>query len=186
MVIIPRTSSDRCSGLIVDTRAGAGRSRAMWAAFGSAARPRRDGGNRPVAAVSTSWSATAGPGTNAAGKDVKTRSHKDFQSTIKLVFSRVFLQCICALSGFVLNAGKSVPAGHLKQIHPQTPASALCPSHTRPSALSAARSAGSRKAGSPQPPPPPDRTWITLPDGTGTLISLLFSFLGAVPGASSV
>src|SRR3954447_22038053 len=56
----------------------------------------------------------------------------------------------------------------------------------RPSCLSAAAACGARSAGSPQPPPPPDSTWITLPGGTGTLISLLFSFRGAAPGASSV
>src|SRR6185437_5990295 len=87
------------------------------------------------------------------------------------------------------------------QLHPTAPAErrrlvcafevgflggGLAGDHANPSRASAWRAAGSRFAGSPQPPPPPDRTWITLPDGTGTLTSLLLSFRGAEPGASSV
>ena len=62
----------------------------------------------------------------------------------------------------------------------------LIPVQSRPSASSALRAAEPRSAGSPQPPPPPDSTWMTLPDGTTTLTSLLFSFRGAPAGASSV
>ena len=40
--------------------------------------------------------------------------------------------------------------------------------------------------GAPQPPPPPDRMWNTLPGGTSIPTSLLRSLRGGCPGASSV